>query len=494
MSFVKSGYANTFLQEAPTEEYGYLTSTGVGDVTIPKRPRTIKYDPDIRHSGEFKATEFVRGEPGEITAPFSRPLDTVRNHLQELDCPVNARINYACRGDRNIVWNYELGLALLGAEFESGSVGAPVAATPDQNDRVMTGGDLKALGWSYVYLLEGLAATVPGTADICAIAFVPQACGDRCGRRIKLGCEGLAARCASPYYYTDQILKTIDCSTTWAATGNDPFGGDRDVTDFIIVETATGIRIIAAGEGVAGEYAQISYLDVTYQTDYDDAWVDVTVGAVAAQGINGLVVAPNGYIWAAADDGYIYRSRDLGMSWTAMHSGTIVATDLRDLVFVTASLGFVVGNNNVVLGTTNGGDSWAAYTGPAAAGVALTSIAVNRDGYLFVTANSSIAVPNARMYRSIDNSNSWEQILELADSNTMPRVRFDEDLLYFGYAIYDNDDGVGTLLRSEDGGVSWLAWDTPTNTGLHDLWICDPNMVYVCGNAAFIAKFDRAAT
>jgi photosystem II stability/assembly factor-like uncharacterized protein len=98
------------------------------------------------------------------------------------------------------------------------------------------------------------------------------------------------------------------------------------------------------------------------------------------------------------------------------------------------------------------------------------------------------------MYRSIDNANSWEQILEVADSNTMPRVRFDEDLKYFGYAIYNGDDGMGYLLRSEDGGVSWMRWDTSTNTGLNDLWVCDPNMVYVCGNAAFIAKFDRAAT
>lgn len=487
MSFVKRGFANIFLQRNPVGAHGYLTSTGAGDIAIPKRPRTIKYDPNIRKSGEFVATEFIKGEPGEITVALSRPLDTVQNYLQEIDCPVNARINYACRGDRNIFWNYELGIQLLGAEFEAGNIGQPVAAVPDQEDRVMTGGDLKALGWTYVYLLEGLAsAGVPGADDIGSIVFLPEECGDRCGRRIQPGCEGLAGLSGAPYIYENQVIKTVDCNSTWEATDEDPFGGDRDVTAFVTVETATGVRVIAAGEGVAGEFPEIAYLDVTYQTDLDAEWQTVVVSGVVGMGINSLTVAPDGTIYAAATGGYVYSSNNIGLTWEESSSGLVAGEDFNDIVFVNTNLGFVVGNANAIIGTTNAGSTWAVYVGPAAA-VNLTSIDVNRSGYLFVTA------ADATLHRSIDAANSWVQIMDML-AGTMNKIRFDPELAYYGYLIWDNADPVGTLLRSEDGGVSWLALATPANTGLNDLYVVDPNMAYVAGNAAFIAKFDRASS
>jgi photosystem II stability/assembly factor-like uncharacterized protein len=76
---------------------------------------------------------------------------------------------------------------------------------------------------------------------------------------------------------------------------------------------------------------------------------------------------------------------------------------------------------------------------------------------------------------------------------SIPRLVFEEDMHYFGGAVW-NSGGVGTLLRTEDGGVSWLEWSTPTNTGLNGLTWVDPNMCYVVGDDGFIAKFDRASS
>lgn len=489
MGFVKRGHANTFLQIAPDEVWEYLTSTGVGDVNIPKRPRTVKYDPDIRRSGEWVATEFIRGEPSEITAPFTRPLDTVRNYLQELDCAVNARINWACRGDRNISWNYELALLLVRAEFEAGSVGQPAVAQPSEEDRVQTGGDLKALGWTYLYLLEGLAQTVTGDGDIYDIVFLPEECGDRCGRRIKLGCEGMAVRGQSPsYLYLDNVIETTDCGqTAWDPTTTDPFDGSRDGLCMITVETATGSRIIIGGEGLAGNFAAASYTD-----DWGVTWNNVTVGAVAGQGINWMCRDVKGRIWAAASDGYVYYSDNLGQTWAASHSADETTEDLLSITFPTedysAQFGIAVGTNNTVIVTGNRGTSWAEAVGPAV-GVDLNTIDFNYMGYLFIGAD------DGTIHRSIDDGDEWVEILDMEQvGDSFARLRFDEDIRYVGYAVWNDEDGMGHLLRSEDGGVSWMLWETPDNIGLNSLFVCDPNMVYVCGNDGFIAKFDRAAS
>jgi len=128
--------------------------------------------------------------------------------------------------------------------------------------------------------------------------------------------------------------------------------------------------------------------------------------------------------------------------------------------------------------------------GPAA-GQDLTSIDANRYSYLFVSA------ANGTLWRTIDYGENWVQILDMG-AGTINRVRFEEDKKYFGGLVWNDAAGVGTMYRSEDGGVTWLAWNTPVNTGLESLFLCDPNMIYICGDDAgmdgYIAKFVRAET
>jgi photosystem II stability/assembly factor-like uncharacterized protein len=481
MGTVKRGYGNVFLQKDPIEEYEYLTSTGVGDITTPKRPRTIKYDPDVRRSGEFLPTEFIRGEPGEVTASLARPLDTVRNYLQELDCPANARLNWACRGDRNIVWNYELAMIILGSEFESGSTGQPVIAMPSEEDRVMTSGDLKGLLWTYLYLLLAAAQTVDGNnADINDIVFLPEECGDRCGPRVRLGCEGYAGRDTLGYLLGDNVLATVDCGQTpWDPTAVDPFLGSRDVLCMITVETSTGHRLIVGGSGLALEPAAVAYSD-----DEGATWNTVTVGAVNNQSVDAITRDELGAIWVACSAGYVYKSINLAMTWTAQHSATETVQDLNGIAAVSSNLVFAVGNLNALIYSPDGGTNWEALTGPVP-GRVLWSVSFNRYDYLFITA------ADGTIHRSIDEGESWAMVLDM-NAGSIRRARFDEKYEYFGYAIWNDGTDVGHLLRSEDGGVTWMQWDTPVNTGLLSLFICDPNMVYVCGNGGFIAKFDRA--
>jgi len=480
--FVHRGWGNIFFQEDPKEEFFYLTSTGVGDVATPGRPRTVVFDPDTERSGEFVRSEFIRGEPGDITAPFTRPLDTVHNYLQELVCAVNARINHACRGDRTIVHNYEVAQILLDGEFETSATGQPVVAQPGEDDRVMTSGDLKALDWTYLYLLHGLEQTVSATTPIYDIAFVPEECPSICGRRIKLGCEGFATAGTLGYLLGNNVFYTVDCGATWANTAADPFLGAKAAGPLLIAESSSGYRVLVGGGAEAGQPAEISYAD-----DGGVSWTDVTVGAVNGQSINALCRDKLGRLWAAASDGMVYRSTNLGASWVLMYTSAS-GEDLNGIVFVDANVGFAVGDNNDVNYTLDGGITWAALVGPVA-GQNLTSIDVNRYDYLYVSVN------NGELWRYDMDTEGWEEVLDMG-AGSIARVRFEHDMKYFGGLVYNDASGAGSLFRSEDGGVTWLGWDTETNTGLNSLFLCDPNMIYVCGDVAamtgFIEKFTRA--
>jgi len=480
MAFIKRGFGNVFIQADPTNPMLYLTSTGVGDITIPRRPRSVVYDPDVQRSGEFKATDFIRGEPSEITAAMQRPLDTVNNYLQEVDCPFNWRVNWACRGDRNIVWNYELAVVLVVAEFEGGSIGQPVIAQPSEDDRVQTSGDTKALGWSYIYLLTGAAHTTPGVTDIVAIACVSPECGGSCGRRINI-CAECYALCESGGYLSgDSVMKTHDGGGTWAYTPADPWLGARSPTDIIIVETASDYRIILTGGTLAATAASISYSD-----DYGVTWNDAAVGAVVAQSLESIARDELGYLWVVGSGGYVYRSTNLGLSWTAMYSADETAEDLYGVVFVSEHLGFVVGDGNDVIVTGDGGATWTLLVGPAV-GANLMSIAVNNADIIFVSTSTGM------LYYTDDEGATWNEVVDMGGGE-ITDIEFDPKLDYVGFMNWTNAEDVGVVMRSEDGGMSWMAWTTPTNTGLAKLAVCDPNTMYTVGDAGYIAKFQRSA-
>ena len=128
--------------------------------------------------------------------------------------------------------------------------------------------------------------------------------------------------------------------------------------------------------------------------------------------------------------------------WIKLESGT--DAQLNDIFFVDAETGWAVGDK-VILGTSNGGDSWTLQ-------------------------NSSDC-----FFRSLyftDKNNGWA-------------VGF----------LSDSYDGI--MYRTEDGGHSWQAQDT-TDEELIDIYFVDADSGFICGGTssdAFILKTtDRGST
>jgi len=480
--FIEKYEANLFLQTDPSEVFNFLTCIGIGDVTIPKGARTIVYKQDLKRSGKLVAAGAIQGVADFVTASLTRPLESVHNYLHEINCPFNARINWACRGTRTLFSNYQLGALLFDAQFTTGTIVAP-GAGEGENARVNTTGELSASRFTYVYPLTGKKSVMTSTTDVYALAVVPSECASKCGDKVGLG-QKVWAGLEYTSYTIGYLLFSDDYAGTWTSPAWHPFSIGGDISSIVIVDGQSGYRVIVAdGTPLAGP-AEISYSD-----DEGATGTDVVVGAVNGQTIQMLFKDVKGRIWAAASSGDIYVSLDNGATWTETGSGA-TAQDLYDITFYNEYVGYAVGDANAFVYTTDGGQTWTAGTGPAAA-TNLLSCAINYAGHLYVTD------ANADLWRSVDGGDTWAAMLTMTGS--MPQIRFDDDFRFFGYLISNTAAPVGTVYRSEDAGNTWAAIGVAAtdylNAGLHCLAICDPNMLYAGGIAAgplsCVVKFER---
>jgi photosystem II stability/assembly factor-like uncharacterized protein len=485
--FINRQEGNLFLQTDPAEGFVFLTCTGVGDITIPKGARTIKYEQDLQNSGQLVPSGAIQGVPDFVTTSITRPLNTVNNYLHEIDCPFNARINWTCRGERDVFSNYELGALIFDSAFTGGTVANPLTGGETENDRINTTGDISGTRWTYVYPLAGARQTMTSTTEVYALAVVPSQCASRCGTRTGLG-QIVWAGLESAAYTIGYLLFTDDYGATWQAPTNQPFSIAGDVSDIEIITMQSGYRIVCSrGSTEVGQPAEVSYSD-----DEGDLFTDVNVGAVNGQTIQALCRDRQGRLWAAASGGYVYRSTNLGTTWTTQEAGVETVQDLNDIVFYDQNVGYAVGNANAFIYTTDG-TTFALRTGPAVA-VNLLSVAVNYAGHVYVS------TADARLFRSVDGGVTWETILDL-NVGSINQVRFDNSYRYFGFFVWDNSTPVGTLYRSEDAGNNWAQVGTPAtdylNAGLNCIAIYNPNMAYMGGPAqggtSFVAVFNRQA-
>lgn len=493
-SIIEASEQSLFAQPDPSAVTDPLTCIGIGDITIPVGDRSIVYCPSAT-SGEYDPIGFIRGAPDPITLTLTRPLETVYNYLLEGgECPSVYRMNNVCPGTpRTLVTNYLLGVLLYGGQFTSRVIAAPAALEPGENARVNTTGELSALSADFVKRLQSARQAMTQTQHANEITMLPKSCGTKCGLYRNLCAEGyMVLDTDYTGIYGDVVLWTADTGATWAATTTQPFTAlGRNGTDVEVILTAGGHRVIVSGGAVPGLPPEISYSD-----DGGVLWTNVnpqTGAGTANRGVNRLAWDRRNRLWAAADDGRIYMSSDIGNTWTVPENGVETVQDLNDIEFYTDLIGYAVGDSNVVLQTLDGA-TWDALTGPVP-GVNILSVAVNRFGHVFIGTN------DARIFRSVDAGVTWAEMIDFG-AGSVDKIEFDPFNIYVGYALWNNSTPNGVVRRTEDGGNTWLGGEigltTPNNAGLYGIHVCDANGLFVVGDTVggttFCARFQRRAT
>lgn len=172
----------------------------------------------------------------------------------------------------------------------------------------------------------------------------------------------------------------------------------------------------------------------------------------------------------------IFYSTNSGTTWTPRDLG--VAGDFFAISMINENTGYVSGQNNKVLKTTDGGISWITKTGPSPVATSqLYSMEFIDENTGFVFVNFS-TVAGGNVFKTTNGGDNWSQYTTGATSeNIYSADMFDANT---GYCVMNSSNR--PVYRTTNGGVNWTASTVGTGfTGsIHGVSAPDANTVYVC--------------
>ena len=227
--------------------------------------------------------------------------------------------------------------------------------------------------------------------------------------------------------------------------------------------------------------------------------------------------------WAVGNSGTILHTTNGGSQWTRL-SNVGAGENLLDVYFADADTGWVVGAAGVTLRTFDGGGTWQRANAPT--GFALNSVgfAGTRDGWAvgdggviagthdrgvswfvvqpFVTNNGLKGVwrRSEPMAVAVGQQGTTPRTVVTADSTKwqlvttgaafqLEGVHFPGDLT--GYAVGFNSSVGGSVLRSDDGGLTWQAQVSHTSFRLNDVYFVDELRGWAVGQGGTIVHTAR---
>ena len=201
-------------------------------------------------------------------------------------------------------------------------------------------------------------------------------------------------------------------------------------------------------------------------------WTPLTSGTT--QSLLGASFINDNTGWVVGAAGTIIKTTD-GTTFTAQSSTTV--NDLYSTLFINADTGYAVGNNGTILKTINGGTSWATITSPV-----VTQL---RDVY-FTTASIGFITGG------LDGSIGY--ILKTTDGGTT-WTSIPTGLSYCIYGIYFTDamtgyacDANGDIIKTIDGGSTWTPLTSGTGNHLFGIYFTDSSTGYIVGDPGVILK------
>jgi hypothetical protein len=406
-------------------------------------------------------------------------LKDTQNFLFTLNCEVNTTVAFVDCGDPTNYYGFSYGL--VWCRCPPGDLsGEALAVIEGDNVPIGLSNPFMAIYGPYLidFKIQFLSArSIAETGTIYDMVFFEEECREDCLFRAEDGQYGYlvaGAQAGSPVDAAN-VWYTEDKADNWTVTSENPFGAGVDLTSVVKIGTVQDHRIVVARGLVAGAPAQIAYADVT--SIGQTSWVNVGVGSINGQYITDLAWPNFRNLFAITNDGYIYRSRDGGLTWAIVYQhATSVVFD--EISAIKSGYIWVVGDDELLLHSSDMGDAWSAINTPTDSGVDYNTVHVMPDRKVFIGADDGI------VYGTLDEGDNWSTFAQQGVTATnVVRVRGFNT--HFLWSIVDLADGSSRVLRSTDGGASWRIWDLALNinpnNGLDAMAVVDENRVVVGG-------------
>lgn len=270
------------------------------------------------------------------------------------------------------------------------------------------------------------------------------------------------------------VLLSTDGGATWERQSLPDGLGEGDARNVAFADANTGIATVP--HAPTGNVLRTTDGGVTWElheTGADAALLDVTF----VEGGVGTIVGT---------DGAILRTTDGGETWESQDSGTSLG--LQQVSFSDADHGIVLAGAGIEQGrivtTTDGGETWTVRDSPASF---LEAVAFSD------TLTATAAGAGGDIYRTTDGGQTWEPVgtrlakaplfdVELIDANTATAVA--------GGSVDPPIDPGFRIIRSEDGGNTWVGQESGSPWPLYGVTFVDQDTGFAVGGNPFPGQLD----
>lgn len=427
---------------------------------------------------KFAIQRTWRGTPGLGSATIVA-YDTVINYIQELQCAYNLAVLHSASGADDDPFNYDYLYYYNGMEITSEDTDTHVVGqTPDDQTVIMLSMPSTFRERLKVKTITSQSIDVSAltTNRINSVSFCDEASCDNFGNLQTVGCRvGYMTTNGT----TARILKTIDGGGTWTAITSPFTDADHHIGAIACDEDTV---LVANAQSTAYAYSW-------------DAGVTFSEVLTPTEIINDILIMGGTRIWMAAQGGVVYYSSNRGA--TIAEQNTPTTNSLNSISGADTLNLYAVGDSNTFIYTEDGGNTWSARTGPAAAifpNDLYKILAIPGTDIIFV------GDEQGNLYKSEDKGVTWSTVLAsnsnlaggirglvACDCNVVMVIGNDTDPYFYA------GSATATAYQSVDGGNSWRTVALPTNTGVFDLFCCDVNTYWAVGEAGFASLITAAS-
>lgn len=482
----KAGESALWYQHGPNTEPLYLGCHELGDIEAPEGDIELIFCPDPDQTDKFHVVGSVQQAAGAVTTEVTGDVTDELDELEKMFGTGTLFVNKIKKGRRDLFSNWDRTFILRNVRRTSRTLTAMAVKSQDDNARSEQTFALSAEELIAPMRLDLARQTISEVNAINDIVFCNQKTQRTDDSPAQDSCQVGFAATDPTALGTANVLVTTD-GATWTAAAADPFAADEVVIAVECFEPSRDIVrvIVAAGTTDADDPAKIAYSD-----DSGTSWTTVFIGTVDGQFIparNSLFVLDRGAMWVGMDDGYIYKSADAGLTWTAQEAGVINSGPWNAIHFANRNDGLAGGDNNEIARTVDGGSTWSAVTGPSGQTTddiqAVWVLDKNRywiaynDGTIWFTLNAGV---------------DWSQrSFTGSGTGSVRDIAWLNDLI--GFLAHNDGSSDGTIHMTVDGGYSWeRLTGTPVNNGFNKVVICELWKIFFCGEAestlGFIGK------
>ncbi len=236
-----------------------------------------------------------------------------------------------------------------------------------------------------------------------------------------------------------ELLFTDDAFSTVTATD---INGTEDENALDLVINGSYVFVVTKGvttENVA--YALVSDIEAGVATPFSLAG-----GISGTNPPNAIAVSPDGIVWLACDNGFIFRSVDGGFNYTAFESGSLTTDDLTEVAFNSSARGWFAGANGKALKFDAGVLSLLTVTGLSTTEVGSIGAPEGRDNQVFLGA------ADGEIYRSLDAGLTWSTLtFDGSGAGSVDDIQFTEDNNIM-YILHTDASADTIILRDHSGG------------------------------------------